>query len=151
MASARGEPGRSLPDLLLGVVGGAMVVFALVAVVMGRGASDVPVVTPPVVTILAPAEGDSVAGRLAIVFETDREISASPSGWGTGELHLHLAVDGLEIMAAPGSIERLEPGRYRWVVPGVAPGEHEVGFFWADAAHQRLEGGGSETIRVTVR
>ena len=150
MADSRGEGGWSLPDVLLGVLGGAMVIFALVAVVMGRGASDVPVVTPPAVTILTPVEGEVLQGRLEIVFETDEEIFPSPSGWGTGELHLHLSVDGQEIMAAPEAIVLLQPRRYRWVVPGVTAGDHELRFFWADSTHQRLEGGESETIDVTV-
>lgn len=150
MAAPTGR-GRALPDLLLGLVGGAMVVFALVAVVMGRGASEVPAVSPPAVTVLSPAPGGVAPSRLEIVFETDEEILPSPSGWGTGELHLHLALDGQEIMASPDAIEILGAGRYRWVVPGVVPGEHEMRFFWADGAHRVVEGGGSAAVRVRVR
>ena len=147
----RGARGGSLPDLLLGVIGGAMVVFALVAVTLGRDASEPPVVTPPAVSVLSPATGSASGSRLEIVFRTAEEIHPSPTGWGTGELHLHLSLDGQEIMPARESIEPLQPDVYRWVLPAVPAGEHEIRFFWADGAHRVVEGGGSEVVVVRVR
>lgn len=145
--------GRTPQDLILGVIGAAMVVVALVLLVLG-GESDAgsprPVVAPSL-TVAAPAPGSEVEGPVEVVFRAGEELGPKPMGWGTDQLHLHLEVDGQQFMPATGDIRRLPDGSYAWRFAALEPGPHTLRLFWSDAGHQPLAEGASAPLRVQAR
>jgi hypothetical protein len=144
------RPVRTVPDRLLGLLGGAMLLLALVVLIRGGESDDGgrPLGPPPAVRLLEPAPGTALTGPLAVVFELDGELRQMSSGWGVEGYHLHLQLDGLELMPAPGDITELPDKGYRWTVGRLEPGPHTLKLFWADASHVRVPEGGSEVVEV---
>lgn len=144
---------RILSDRLLGSVGVGMMVLAVVVMIRG-GETDGgarPLAGPPAIELLHPVAGASVAGPLAVLFRVESELVRQPSGWGVDGLHLHLQLDGLELMPAPADVEAMPGGAFRWTVGPLEPGPHSLRLFWSDGAHQPVEGGESRTVDIRVR
>jgi hypothetical protein len=149
---AEGRRGRgSIADLVLGGIGGAMVILALLSAVFGRESTAAPADAPPSVVILSPADEGVVTGRLEIQFRPAAAINPSPAGWGTDRFHLHLDLNGRELMPGLDQVQRLPSGDYRWAVGAVPPGVHTLRLFWSDAAHRPVQGGGSESVTIEIR
>jgi hypothetical protein len=147
-------PARRTPqDIVLGVIGAAMVLMAVVLLVMG-GESDSGLprsAAPPALTVAAPVPGATVEGPVEVVFRSAAELGPKPMGWGTEQLHLHLQVDGQQFMPAAGDIRRLPDGSYLWRFGALEPGPHTLRLFWSDTAHRPLAEGASEPLRVQAR
>jgi hypothetical protein len=144
---------RTLPDLLLGIVGGAMVVAALLLLLFG-GAGDsgaVSDVRAPALEVIAPAAGATVEGVLEVRFRSDASLGRMPGGWGTGELHLHAELGGREVMPGAADIRREPDGSYSWAIGRPGPGGHTFRLFWSDADHRPLLQSATEPITVRVR
>jgi hypothetical protein len=109
--------------------------------------------TVPQLTLVEPRDGAAVDTPVELIFDVDRaRIRIGPGGWGYGTMHLHVLVDGLEVMPGPDDIEYVgSPSRWRWTLPPVAPGERSLHLFWSDLRHRPVEDGAAETIRVHVR
>lgn len=144
---------RTLSDRLLGILGGAFVLLALVVLIRGgeEDTSRRAAVPPPRIDVISPEGGARVTGPLEIVFRVDADLRHAPSGWGTGDLHLHLLIDGREFMPAASDIERLPSGAYRWSLRALEPGTRELRLSWSDQSHQALAGGGSPAFVVYAR
>ncbi|CAN5358624.1 hypothetical protein BH23GEM4_BH23GEM4_00340 [soil metagenome] len=144
----------SSSDWALGIVGGAMVLLAVVLVVrslLGFGAADASApAAPPVITLLAPAAGAVVADPVPLEFRVDADLRPTSGGWGAGGLHLHAEVDGREVMPGGDAIVRLEGGSYRWTLPIGAPGEHNLRLRWAGAGHRPLATGEIRAVMVRI-
>lgn len=152
-ASARGgsSGARTLPDRLLGLVGGAMIVAALAVLLFGgEGDTGQPAAPAPRLSVVAPAAGALVREALVVEFRSDAELRPQPGGWGVGSHHLHLELDGTEYMPAPTDVERLPSGAYRWVLPRLDPGEHTLRLFWSGPDHRPLPDGASAPVRFSV-
>lgn len=147
------KPVRAVPDRLLGLLGAAMLVLALVVLIRGGAEDDGgrPLAPPPAVRLLEPAAGATLDAPLAVVFEVDREMERMSSGWGVEGYHIHLQLDGLELMPASADIEPRGDRTYRWSVGPLEPGEHRLRLFWSDANHAPVEGGESEAIGIRAR
>jgi hypothetical protein len=156
MTKPAGSPHGSLEprDLVLAVVGGAMVVFAIVLLVMGgerdTGAGAVATAAPRL-AIVHPVPGAEVTSPLTIVFDVGGNLERLPGGWGVGELHLHLELNGREFMPGAREIERLPNGTYAWTLARVVPGDVELRLFWAGPDHAPLESGASAPVRAQAR
>lgn len=144
---------RTLPDRLLGMLGGAFVLLALVVLVRGGEEDGAPraSVEAPRIVVADPTGGEVIHGPLQLVFRSETELRVQPSGWGTGDLHLHLQVDDRQYMPATTDIERLPNGAYRWSFRRLEPGPHVLRLFWSDAAHVPVPGGGSPELRVHAK
>jgi hypothetical protein len=144
--------GLQVRDIVLGTIGAGMVVFAIVLLLAG-GERDagVPSANVPSVTMVQPQAGAELSGPVHIVFDLPGEMERMPSGWGVGDLHIHLDVNGREFMPSARDIERLPNGMYRWTLAGLPAGEHELRLFWAGRDHQPLTQGASSPIRVRAR
>lgn len=151
---AAADPNRTtLADRVLGAVGGAMIVFAVVLLFVGGpsdgdlgAASDA-----PGLEMLQPAHSATIrTERLVVVFGVEGDFGPIPGGWGTEVLHLHLALNGIELMPGPQDIERVSPGVYRWTLPRPDPGLHTLRLVWAGPDHRAIEGAGSRTVQVRV-
>ncbi len=136
-------------DLVLGVIGAGMVLFAVVLLFMG-GERDTGGgrVDAPVITLVQPATGSSIDGPLHVVFGVRGSLERMPSGWGAGELHLHLELNGREFMPGPLDIEPLPNGMYRWTLSALPAGEHEIRLHWAGRDHRAIPEGASMPVRV---
>jgi hypothetical protein len=147
-----GTPDSRFRDRLLGILGGAMVLGALILLLLGgeRDTGARTFATPPI-TMVQPTSGALVTGPVHFVFDVPVEIGQHPGGWGTGDLHIHLEVNGREFMPSPRDIVRLPSGMYRWTLPGLPPGDHEVRLFWAGPDHRALAEGATSTISIRSR
>jgi hypothetical protein len=150
------EPGESpdarLRDRLLGLLGGAMVLGALVLLLMGgeRDTGAAPSAVPRL-TMVQPTAGALLSGPVHFVFDVPVEIAQHPGGWGTGDLHVHLEVNGREYMPSPRDIARLPSGMYRWTLPGLPAGDHQVRLFWAGPDHRAIAEGATATVPIRYR
>lgn len=150
-------PRRTVADRLLGAVGIALVLAAVLFFFVGEGddgaaAEPASVPPPPAITVHRPVEGEAVSGAFAVEFETPAEMVEGPGGWVAEDYyHLHAMVGGAEVMAAPGQLLRLGKGRWRWVLPALSPGEHRIRLQWSGPDHRTVEGGGSPVLRVLAR
>jgi hypothetical protein len=141
-------------DLLFGMVGGAMVLLAVVLLFVG-GPRDTGAGAPqseaPQLELLAPAAGAELSGPLAVDFRFPGTLSRNPGGWGTGDLHIHLEINGREYMPSPRDIQPLEGDVYRWTLPPLPTGTHALRLFWAGPDHRPMTAGESQTVTVRSR
>jgi hypothetical protein len=160
-SAAPADPGsgrpaaRTLPDLLLGLVGGAMVIGALVVIVFGgerdTGANVSRIAEAPQLTLAEPAHADTVSADAPLVFRSSRELRLSPQGWGVDSLHIHAAVNGRDVMPAAPDIVRRADGGYAWHLRRLPPGPATLRLYWSGPDHRPMEPGATETIQVYVR
>lgn len=143
---------RSVADRILGLLGGGMVLAAVVLLLVGgepdTGATSV--LAAPAIELIQPRDGAAVSGRPNLVFSVPQDLQRKPGGWGLDSVHLHLELDGREFMPGPSDIERLPTGHYRWTLPPLDPGAHALRLYWSGPDHRPLARGGSSTVRVTV-
>jgi hypothetical protein len=151
-AGAGGGRAITLPDRLLGMVGGAMIFLALVLLVTGGPADgETPIAgEPPAIELLAPGPGATLVSPLAVRFRTQEPIAHGPGGWGTRGYHVHLELNGRELMPAPESIRREGGGEYVWDVGRVPPGETRLRLFWSDAEHRPVPDSGTPDVMVRI-
>lgn len=143
---------RTIPDRMLGALGAGMILLALFVLIRGGMADgEQPLTGPPLLALLEPTPGSEVDGPLALVFDVQAELEPQPSGWGVGGFHLHLQLDGLELMPGPADMTPVRSGGYRWLVGELEPGVHRLQLFWSDAQHRAVEGGESDVIEVEVQ
>lgn len=142
-------------DRILAVLGGGMILAALVLLVLGgvgdgdgrpAGTED-----PPPLDLISPADGATVEGPLEVVFRTSGQMEPLPGGWGVGDHHVHLELDGVELMPADADIERLDGGQYRWSLPGTGPGPHALRLLWSGPDHRPMPETATPLVRVQVR
>lgn len=130
-----------------------MVILAIVLLIRGgvEDGAESALTAPPAVALLSPAAGAEIDGSLVLEFTTQRELERQPAGWGIGGFHLHLRLDGLELMPGPSDVQPLGNGRYRWTVGPLEPGAHTLQLYWSDARHAPVTGGESERVEVEAR
>lgn len=139
-----------VPDRLLGVLGGVMILAALIVLIRG-GAKDAstPAAPPPPIQLIAPTSGATLRGPFLIVFRVENaELSRTSMGWGLPGMHLHIDVDDASVMPAASDIVRQPDGSYRWAFGALGPGAHRIRLYWSDVNHIPLGGGGSPVVRV---
>lgn len=156
---AEGPPGASVAaslagrDRILGVIAGVMLLAAVWLLAFGGPGDGGAAVTgpPPDLSLVAPANGSVVEAPLLLRFRTgEARLLSGPSGWGTGGYHLHLSLNGVELMPAPGDIRHVEDA-WVWTVPNAPVGEMTLRLLWSDEAHRPVEAGASSEVTVTVR
>ncbi|HEX5725730.1 MAG TPA: hypothetical protein VFX98_09720 [Longimicrobiaceae bacterium] len=144
---------RERADVVYGVLGAIALLLALffgVRWIAGSGDGDAPV---PRLELLRPADGDTAAQPLEVVFDAGAALRPGPGGWVAGDRHLHLGVGvgAGALMPAPGDLRPAGGTRYAWTLPRLEPGTHALRLFWSDAAHRPLAAGASRAAAVTVR
>ncbi|MBR1087741.1 hypothetical protein JQ621_09685 [Bradyrhizobium manausense] len=98
--------------------------------------------------ILLPRTGDEVGTRLAIIFETSANLTASTE-LANGQ-HLHIESDDTMMMPVADQLIRLGKDRYLFVFElPVKPGKRDLRIYWADAEHQPIESS-EQKVEVTV-
>jgi hypothetical protein len=144
---------RTVSDRVLGWVGGAMVLGALLLLLFGGPGDEgaAPASPPPGIALESPRNGAVIDGALEVRFRIGGVGERMPGGWGVGEYHLHAELDGREIMPSPADIRRLPDGAYAWTIGTPSPGEREIRLFWSDRAHRPVAEGATGRVRVTVR
>jgi hypothetical protein len=146
------EPPISTRGIVIGLLivalllGGFVVWASTLAVESGRTGGG-----PPQLILLEPADGSTVAARVALVFEAPVELRRSPAGWESGGFHVHASIDGRELMPGSSDVERLPGNRYRWTLPPLPTGTREVRLFWSDARHREVAEGATPPITFEVR
>jgi hypothetical protein len=142
-----------VPDPLLGTLGAGMVMVALVVLIRGgeRDGAAPALAAPPTIELLKPASGAILTEPLAVDFRVDGDLIQQPSGWGVAGQHVHLQLDGLELMPSAADIEQRPSGSYRWRVGRLEAGPHRLRLFWSDAQHRPVEAGGSAPVEIEAR
>lgn len=115
--------------------------------------------TPPAtVTILEPAEGDTVQGPDIRVVLDIGGMEIRPAGDMTphsGHHHLYLDHDLTDptqpIPAIPGAVIHMGDGSAEYVFEGVAPGDHRIIAVVGDFAHVPVQPWVVDTVFFTVR
>lgn len=142
---------RTVPDRVLGAIGGVMVLLAIYVAFAGGprdGASAL--VNAPMLAIVQPADGTILEGPLVLAFDVQAEMQPQAGGWGVGGYHIHLHLDGLELMPGPTDVRPASSG-YQWVVGPLEPGTHTLQLYWSDENHRRVESGASEVVVIESR
>ena len=103
----------------------------------------------PALVIVSPQPGAQTDSPLTVRFRTAAPLSLHPTGWGTGDLHLHARVNGVELMPAAADIEQAEE-EFAWTMATVPKGRVEVRLGWADALHRELAAGASDTVSIIL-
>lgn len=101
--------------------------------------------------IYNPESGAVVDHPLTLMIETRAPLELGAQGWVAGRLHPHVLVNGVELMPAAADIEALGDGRYRWRLPTVSRGTHQVQVVWSGPDHAQIPEGASAPITVEVR
>ena len=107
--------------------------------------------------ILAPADGDTLAGPDVLVRLAAEGIELQPAGTdlpNTGHLHLYinrdLTPEGEPIPSQEG-IVHLGKAQTEYLLAGLAPGAYTVVAVIGDHLHVRIPGVATDTVRITVR
>ena len=130
--------------LILGfLIGGAILVGVSMFASGTRGSEDVTVPARDIIT-----RDTAVANPVRLVFRTDPPLALTPMGWMAGDMHLHVLVDSVPLMAGAQDIEALPGGGFAWTLPPIAPGTHNIRLFWSDERHAPL--GDTTTASLTV-
>lgn len=141
----------TMSDRLLGLLGGVLVLGAIFLLVVG-GEDDTGVAATPApeISVVSPLDGAAIAGPLDVVFRVPEDMTLQEGGWGIRSHHLHLSLDGVELMPAERDLERLGPGEYRWRVGSVDPGGHALQMLWSGTDHRPIPGTETPPTRFTV-
>ena len=126
----------------------------LLAVVLGArsalfGETEQSFTTSPLV-LQEPADGMTIGNPVELIFTTDARLGQTPMGWGADSLHLHVAVNGRDVMPSGQEISRLDGQRFRWMLRLPEPGEYTLRLFWSGPDHAPLTEGASAPVRVRV-
>ncbi len=140
----------TLPDRLLGFIGGAMIAAAIGLLLFSGIRSDGAGPQPPALRLVSPGDGDIVQAPLTLTFLSEVPLTPGPGGWGTGEYHVHAMIDNVEVMAGPSDVVRGTDGHYRWTIPAAGPGKKSIRLFWSDANHVPVVGEAQAAISVRV-
>ena len=104
----------------------------------------------PVLSILSPRPAARADSPLIVRFTTTAPLSLHPTGWGTGELHLHARLNGVELMPAAADIQQTGD-TFAWTMATAPRGSLQVRLGWADVQHRELRSGGSDTISIILQ
>lgn len=131
-----------------------MLIAALVVFVVGGpgdGQASAVASDLPQLSLVEPVNGATVAGPLRLVFSSGGErLMWMPTGWGVGGHHVHVEVNGVEVMPGPSDISPQSGDRYSWVVANAPLGELTVRLIWSDSRHRPVDGGGSDTRSIRL-
>lgn len=141
-------------DRILGLLGGAMVLLALVLLVrqcVAPGPEDGAPIVPTIRLVEAPAVAPG--SGVVVTFSTDAPLEQGLAGWGADTLHLHADLDGRMVMSDAGRVEPLGEGRFRWTLPAAAlpPGRPPLVLYWAGPSHRRVAGGATAPVLLPAR
>lgn len=141
----------TMSDRLLGLLGGALVLGAIGLLFFGGERDTGAAATPaPEIAVVSPVDGAALDGPLEVVFRVPQDMTLGDGGWGIESYHLHLSLDGVELMPAARDLERLGPGEYSWRVGSVDSGPHALQLLWSGADHRPIPGTGTPLTRFTV-
>jgi hypothetical protein len=146
--------GGTLYDRALGLVGGAMLLAALVLFVFGGrgdGGGTSVGAGPAQLALSAPGNGAVVSTPLRLTFRTaGAALTSTPTGWGVDGHHVHAEINGQEVMPGQKDISRAADDSYVWVLPESPRGDVSVRLVWSDSRHRAVVDGATERIWIRV-
>ena len=147
---------RLMADRVFGIVGGVLVLLALVFWIRscGEGGSDTgagPATAVPTLAILAPSPGAELDQPVVVEFDAGAALTLGPTGWTADGRHLHLFAGGTELMASATELSPAGGTRYRWTLPRLPFGETTLRLAWSDESHRTIPQGASDTVAVRLR
>lgn len=140
---------RGFSDRLLGIIGGGMLLLAVVAGIASLLGGESASTSFPL-ELVSPRNGEPAGNPVELVFTTAAPLTQTPMGWGTESLHLHAAVNGQDVMPAGSELTSLGGERYRWRLRVPGRGDYTLQLFWSGPDHAPLAEGASDVIRVRV-
>jgi hypothetical protein len=125
-------------------VAGFLIAGALllaIGYIANRQSSVVGDVAPdlPPLSITAPASSDTVRNPIELRFTTPAQLELTRDGWTADDMHLHLMIDGNEVMPAATDITATS-GAFVWRLPLLDSGTHRLYLTWAARHHGNLAG-----------
>lgn len=112
----------------------------------GGGADDLDGV--PELSISSPQQGDTLTNPVAVEFVTPARLELGPAGWVARDMHLHIMVDGTELMPAAADIQPAGAG-FIWMLPPLEPGARRIYLTWAGRHHGNLRGQ-TDTLQLHI-
>lgn len=134
------------PAIIGFLVAGALILAVGFVAGMRDGSSDGGV---PALTVLGPADGDTVTNPVTLEFTTPAPLRLGTAGWTAGDMHLHLMVGDVEHMPAAADITAGDTS-FAWRLPSLPAGTHRVYLTWAGRHHGNLQGT-TDTLHLHVR
>lgn len=147
---------RPVADRVFGIVGGVLVLLALVFWIRscGEGGSDTgvrPASAIPALAILTPTPGAELPQPAVVELDAGAPLTLGPTGWTAAGRHLHLFVGGTELMAAATELAPAGGTRYRWTLPRLPAGETTLRLAWSDERHRTIPQGASAAVPIRLR
>lgn len=135
---------------LVGGLGIFMVVAGILvgAVNMFGPRTDLSMGVPSLV-LIEPQAGDTVSSPVVLRFTAGNDLALGGMGWASNDLHLHVYVDGTEIMPAAADIQDAGDGTFLWTLQ-VESGQREIQLRWAGLDHMDVDAGASRAVEVVV-
>ena len=135
---------RSRTPLIIGFLLGGMVLLGLSMFkhyVNTKPAEQLPTLRPIEIAVQA---SDSPFVR----FVTDGDLKLHHDGWMAGNLHPHIKLGGVDLMAGPTDIRVVNADTFAWRIPSQPPGDHPILMFWADMRHAPVGDSVAATLRI---
>ena len=136
---------RPRTGIILGfLLGGAFLIGLSMFANGRRGIEAKPVPAREIIT-----RDTTVANPVRLVFVTPAALTFTHMGWMADDMHLHVIVDSVDIMAGEREIQPIAGDTFAWTLPPVAAGTHRIRLFWSDARHAPV--GDTTVATLTVR
>jgi len=133
------------------LAGAIVMFFSLIGLATARAQMPMGGKLPPL-KIISPANGATVSGLVAVIFETPADLSKMTMSMQMSEKepHLHLDLDKRVMMPAMKQLTQVGKNRYRFSFGGAVPGRHTIRVYWADAK-QHKPMGMVRSVTITVK
>ena len=139
------QPDKPRTGLILGfLLGGAALIGVSLFANRMRGIEPPPAPAREIIT-----RDTTVSNPVELFFRSAAPLELTHTGWMADDMHLHVIVDSVDIMAGAQDIRHVGEDTFAWKLPAVPPGMHEIRLFWSDARHAPY--GDTTRASLTVR
>lgn len=140
------EVGNRTPAIVGFLIAGTIILALGFLAGQSGGGDDLDRV--PDLSITSPQPGDTLTNPVAVEFMTPASLELGPAGWVARDMHLHIMVDGTELMPAAADIQPAGAG-FVWTLPPLEAGDRRIYLTWAGRNHGNLRGR-TDTVQLHI-